>query len=49
MNSGAAGSRRPISREDIGMTVIERVMGGVLLAVCIWYILLLYKNNRNKL
>ncbi len=31
------------------MTVIERIMGGVLFAICIWYILLLYKNNRNKL
>ncbi len=31
------------------MSVIERIMGGVLLAVCIWYILLLYKNNRHKL
>ncbi len=31
------------------MAVILRIMGGVLLACCIWYILLLYKNNRNKL
>jgi hypothetical protein len=31
------------------MAVILRIMGGVLLALCIWYILLLYKNNRNKL
>ena len=31
------------------MTIIERIMGGVLLAASIWYILLLYKNNRHKL
>ena len=31
------------------MAVILRILGGVLLAICIWYILLLYKNNRNKL
>jgi hypothetical protein len=31
------------------MAVILRIMGGVLLALCVWYILLLYKNNRNKL
>ncbi len=31
------------------MAVILKIMGGVLLALCIWYILLLYKNNRNKL
>ena len=31
------------------MAVILRILGGVLLALCIWYILLLYKNNRNKL
>lgn len=30
------------------MTIIERILGGVLLAACIWYMLLLYKNNRNK-
>ncbi len=29
--------------------LIARIMGGVLFALCIWYILLLYKNNRNKL
>ena len=28
--------------------MLQKIMGGVLLAVCIWYILLLYKNNRNK-
>lgn len=31
------------------MSIIERIMGGVLLAACIWYILILYKNNRDKL
>ena len=31
------------------MAVILRILGGVLLVLCIWYILLLYKNNRNKL
>ena len=31
------------------MAVILKILGGVLLALCIWYILLLYKNNRNKL
>lgn len=30
------------------MAIILRILGGVLLAFCIWYILLLYKNNRNK-
>ena len=29
--------------------MFTRILGGVLLAFCIWYILLLYKNNRNKL
>ncbi len=28
--------------------MLQKIMGGVLLALCIWYILLLYKNNRNK-
>jgi len=31
------------------MAVILKILGGVLLALCVWYILLLYKNNRNKL
>jgi len=30
------------------MPVILRIMGGVLFALCIWYILILYKNNRGK-
>ena len=29
--------------------ILTRIAGGVLVALCIWYILLLYKNNRNKL
>ena len=29
--------------------ILTRIVGGVLFALCIWYILLLYKNNRNKL
>ena len=29
--------------------ILAKIMGGVLFALCIWYILLLYKNNRNKL
>jgi hypothetical protein len=28
--------------------IITKIMGGVLFALCIWYILILYKNNRNK-
>ena len=31
------------------MAIILKILGGVLLAFSIWYILLLYKNNRNKL
>jgi len=31
------------------MAIILKIMGGLLLALCIWYILLLYKNNRHKL
>lgn len=31
------------------MAIILRIMGGILVALCIWYILLLYKNNRDKL
>lgn len=29
--------------------IIQKILGGVLFAICIWYILLLYKNNRNRL
>ena len=29
--------------------ILLKLTGGVLVALCIWYILLLYKNNRNKL
>ncbi len=29
--------------------MIEKVLGGVLMAMCIWYLMLIYKNNRNKL
>lgn len=29
--------------------MIEKVLGGVLMAMCIWYLILIYKNNRNKL
>lgn len=28
------------------MAIILKIVGGILLAMCIWYILLLYKNNR---
>jgi hypothetical protein len=31
------------------MAVILKILGGVLLACCVWYLLMLYKNNRNKL
>lgn len=31
------------------MLVLSKILGGVLFAFSIWYILLLYKNNRNKL
>ncbi len=31
------------------MAIILKILGGVLLACCIWYILLLYRNNRDKL
>ena len=31
------------------MLTLAKLLGGVLFAFCIWYILLLYKNNRNKL
>jgi hypothetical protein len=31
------------------MAIILKILGGVLLAFCIWYILLLYRNNRDKL
>ena len=30
------------------MAIILKILGGVLLAMCIWYILLLYKNIRGK-
>lgn len=30
------------------MAVLLKIFGGVLLAMCIWYLLILYKNNRNK-
>ena len=30
------------------MVIISKIMGGVLFALCIWYVLLLYKNNRRK-
>ena len=29
--------------------ILSRILGGVLVAFCLWYILLLYKNNMNKL
>lgn len=29
--------------------IINKILGAVLLGLCIWYILLLYKNNRNRL
>ncbi len=31
------------------MAVILKILGGVLLALCVWYVLLLYKNNRDRL
>lgn len=30
------------------MAILTRILGGVLVALSIWYILLLYKNNRGK-
>lgn len=30
------------------MTIITKIMGGVLVALCLWYIMILYKNNRNR-
>ena len=29
--------------------ILLKLTGGVLVVLCIWYILLLYKNNRHKL
>lgn len=29
--------------------ILAKILGGVLFAMCIWYILILYKNNRDKL
>jgi hypothetical protein len=29
--------------------ILLKLTGSVLVALCIWYILLLYKNNRHKL
>ena len=31
------------------MLVLSKILGGVLFACCIWYFLVLYKNNRDKL
>lgn len=31
------------------MQMLAKIMGGVLVALCLWYLLLLMKNNRNKL
>jgi hypothetical protein len=31
------------------IVIICKVMGGFLFAMCIYYLMLLYKNNRNKL
>ena len=31
------------------VVIISKMLGGVLFAFCIWYFLVLYKNNRNKL
>ena len=31
------------------MELLSRILGGVLLGFCIWYLLVLYKNNRNRL
>lgn len=31
------------------MAILLRILGGVLVALSIWYILLLYKNNRDRL
>lgn len=28
--------------------MLAKILGGVLVALCIWYILLLYRNNRGK-
>lgn len=29
--------------------MLAKILGAVLLGLCIWYILLLYKNNRTRL
>ena len=29
--------------------MLAKILGAVLVALCLWYILLLYKNNRNML
>ncbi len=29
--------------------MLAKILGAVLVALCLWYILLLYKNNRNRL
>ncbi len=31
------------------MQKLTSILGGVLFAMCIYYLILLYKNNRNKL
>ncbi len=31
------------------IVIISKILGGILFACCIWYFLVLYKNNRNKL
>ena len=31
------------------MSKLTTILGGVLFAMCIYYFMLLYKNNRNKL
>ena len=31
------------------MLTLAKILGEILFALCIWYLMLLYKNNRNKL
>ena len=41
--------RAAASGKEKHMILISKILCGVLFGLCIWYILLLYKNNRNKL
>lgn len=50
MNSKAEESRRLTDwKGGENMDMLAKILGGVLVAFCMWYILLLVKNNRHKL